>query len=60
MRGTRPRNLKEMLVEAKNTSEPMADLSYALRGGDALLVTGAPEGLEPLAALFGQELEELA
>ena len=31
---------------------------YALRGGDSLLVTGAPEGLEPLADLFGQELEE--
>jgi len=33
--------------------------TYALRGGDSLLVTGAPEGLEPLAELFGQELEEL-
>ncbi|QIN79326.1 potassium channel protein [Rubrobacter marinus] len=32
--------------------------AYALRGGDSLLVTGAPEGLEPLADLFGQELEE--
>ena len=32
--------------------------TYALRGGDSLLVTGAPEGLEPLADLFGQELEE--
>ncbi len=31
--------------------------NYALRGDDSLLVTGAPEGLEPLAALFGQELE---
>ena len=31
---------------------------YALRGGDSLLVTGAPEGLEPLADLFGQDLEE--
>ncbi len=31
--------------------------SYMLRGGDSLLVTGAPEGLEPLAELFGQELE---
>jgi hypothetical protein len=29
-----------------------------LRGGDSLLATGAPEGLEPLAELFGQELEE--
>ena len=29
MRETRPRNLKEMLVEAKNTSELMVDLSYA-------------------------------
>src|ERR671910_3475525 len=28
MRETRPRNLKEMLVEAKNTSELMVDLSY--------------------------------
>jgi uncharacterized protein with PhoU and TrkA domain len=32
--------------------------TYALRAGDSLLVTGAPEGLEPLAELFGQELEE--
>jgi uncharacterized protein with PhoU and TrkA domain len=32
--------------------------TYTLRGGDSLLVTGAPEGLEPLAELFGQELEE--
>src|SRR5687768_111365 len=29
MRETRPRNVKEMLVEAKNTSELMVDLSYA-------------------------------
>ncbi|CAN5273156.1 potassium channel family protein [soil metagenome] len=33
--------------------------SYVLRGGDSLLATGAPEGLEPLAELFGQEIEEL-
>ena len=33
--------------------------NYTLRGGDSLLATGAPEGLEPLAELFGQELEEL-
>jgi uncharacterized protein with PhoU and TrkA domain len=33
--------------------------NYVLRGGDSLLATGAPEGLEPLADLFGQELEEL-
>ncbi|MGF1473783.1 MAG: potassium channel family protein [Rubrobacteraceae bacterium] len=33
--------------------------SFVLRGGDSLLATGAPEGLEPLADLFGQELEEL-
>ena len=33
--------------------------SYTLRGGDSLLATGAPEGLEPLADLFGRELEEL-
>lgn len=32
--------------------------TYALQGGDSLLVTGAPEGLEPLADLFGQKLEE--
>jgi uncharacterized protein with PhoU and TrkA domain len=32
--------------------------TYTLRGGDSLLVTGAPEGLEPLAELFGQVLEE--
>jgi uncharacterized protein with PhoU and TrkA domain len=31
--------------------------TYRLEGGDSLLVTGAPEGLEPLAELFGQELE---
>src|SRR5919202_1953554 len=29
MRETRPRNVKEMLVEAKNTSELMVDLAYA-------------------------------
>ena len=34
--------------------------TYALKGGDSLLVTGAPEGLEPLAELFGHELEEPA
>src|SRR5919202_2269573 len=33
--------------------------NYTLRGGDSLLATGAPEGLEPLAELFGQELEML-
>jgi uncharacterized protein with PhoU and TrkA domain len=33
--------------------------TFTLRGGDSLLVTGAPEGLDPLAELFGQELEEL-
>jgi uncharacterized protein with PhoU and TrkA domain len=33
--------------------------SYVLRGGDTLLATGAPEGLEPLAELFGRELEGL-
>ena len=33
--------------------------TYVLRGGDSLLATGAPEGLEPLAELFGHELEEL-
>ena len=33
--------------------------TYALQGGDSLLATGAPEGLEPLAELFGQGLEEL-
>jgi uncharacterized protein with PhoU and TrkA domain len=32
--------------------------TYTLRAGDSVLATGAPEGLEPLAALFGQELEE--
>src|SRR5215208_5400016 len=32
--------------------------TFALRGGDSVLATGAPEGLEPLAELFGQELEE--
>jgi uncharacterized protein with PhoU and TrkA domain len=33
--------------------------TYTLRDGDSLLATGAPEGIEPLAELFGQELEEL-
>ncbi len=33
--------------------------SYVLRGGDSLLATGAPEGLEPFAHLFGAELEEM-
>ncbi len=33
--------------------------TYTLRGEDSLLATGAPEGMEPLAELFGQELEEL-
>ncbi|MCA1848665.1 MAG: potassium channel protein [Actinobacteria bacterium] len=33
--------------------------TFTLRRGDLLLATGAPEGLEPLAELFGQELEEL-
>ena len=33
--------------------------TYTLRGDDSLLATGAPEGLAPLADLFGQELEEL-
>jgi uncharacterized protein with PhoU and TrkA domain len=32
--------------------------TYTLRGGDTVLATGAPEGLEPLAELFGQELED--
>ena len=32
--------------------------TLTLRGGDSLLATGAPEGLEPLAELFGQEIEE--
>jgi uncharacterized protein with PhoU and TrkA domain len=32
--------------------------TFSLRGGDTVLATGAPEGLEPLAELFGQELEE--
>jgi len=32
--------------------------TFVLRGGDSVLATGAPEGLDPLADLFGQELEE--
>jgi uncharacterized protein with PhoU and TrkA domain len=32
--------------------------NFMLRGGDSLLATGAPEGLEPLAELFGHETEE--
>jgi len=31
--------------------------TYRLQGSDSLLFTGAPEGLEPLAQLFGQEPE---
>jgi uncharacterized protein with PhoU and TrkA domain len=33
--------------------------SYVLQGGDSVLASGAPEGLEPLSELFGQELEDL-
>src|ERR671913_143744 len=32
--------------------------TFRLHGGDSLLFTGAPEGLEPLAELLGQELED--
>ncbi len=32
--------------------------TYTLRGGDSVLATGAREGLEPLAELFGWELED--
>jgi len=32
--------------------------NFMLRDGDSLLATGAPEGLEPLAELFGHEIEE--
>jgi uncharacterized protein with PhoU and TrkA domain len=31
--------------------------TYVLRGDDSLLFTGAPDGLEPIADLFGQRLE---
>src|ERR687898_588762 len=31
--------------------------TYRLQGGDSLLFTGAPEGVDPLAELLGQELE---
>ena len=31
--------------------------TYVLKGADSLLFTGAPEGLEPIADLFGQRLE---
>jgi uncharacterized protein with PhoU and TrkA domain len=31
--------------------------NYVLRGDDSLLFTGAPDGLEPIADLFGQRLE---
>ena len=31
--------------------------TYRLRGDDSLLLTGAPEGLEPIADLFGQSLQ---
>ncbi len=31
--------------------------TYVLKGDDSLLFTGAPEGLEPIADLFGQRLE---
>jgi uncharacterized protein with PhoU and TrkA domain len=32
--------------------------SYRFKGGDSLLAIGAPEGYEPLAELFGVELED--
>ncbi len=32
--------------------------TYRLTEGDSLLVSGAPEGLEPLSEMFGHELEE--
>jgi uncharacterized protein with PhoU and TrkA domain len=32
--------------------------TYTLRGSDSVLATGAPEGLEPLAEIFGQRLED--
>lgn len=32
--------------------------TYVLRGGDSVLATGVPEGVEPFAEMFGQELEE--
>jgi uncharacterized protein with PhoU and TrkA domain len=32
--------------------------TFTLRGEDSVLATGAPEGLEPLAELFGQKLED--
>lgn len=66
------RNLNEMLAGAKNASDLAVLFSaaveesdegvskpYVMRGGDSLLATEAPEGLGPLAELFGQELEEL-
>jgi uncharacterized protein with PhoU and TrkA domain len=69
MRETRPRNLKEMLVEAKNTSELMVDLSYAaifynaetlseevsdvLRAGDVIFLQGPPEGVAEVRELAG-------
>lgn len=33
--------------------------SYVLRGGDSVLASGAPEGLEPLSEMFGREIEGL-
>ena len=32
--------------------------TYTVRGGDSVIATGAPEGLEPLAELFGHERED--
>ncbi len=32
--------------------------NFALRSGDTLLFTGAPEGLDPLAEMLGQNLED--
>jgi uncharacterized protein with PhoU and TrkA domain len=32
--------------------------SFALRGEDTILFTGAPEGIEPLAEILGQSLED--
>ena len=34
--------------------------TYVLKGDDSLLFAGPPEGLEPLAEIFGQELEDPA
>ncbi|MGH3086427.1 MAG: potassium channel family protein [Rubrobacteraceae bacterium] len=63
------KTLRELSLETETGMFPLAvnrggrwtyrpRQSYALKGGDSILFTGAPEGLEPLAETLGQDLEE--